>query len=88
VSPAVATGAAPPSPGQVPVSGLPKPYADVKVYVNGVKAQTLFVGIPYYLVGVTQVNFIVPPGTAAGTQPVVVVVADTPSNTAYLDVVR
>ncbi|HLW79428.1 MAG TPA: hypothetical protein VKU44_07490, partial [Terriglobia bacterium] len=86
VSPAVATGAAPPGPTQIPVSKLPKPLANVAVFVNGVQAQTSFIGIPYYLVGVTQVNFIVPPGTPAGTQPVTVTVGNAQSNTAYIDV--
>lgn len=86
VSPAVATGAAPPSPDQVPVSGLPHPFARVQVLVNGVPAQTSFAGIPYYLVGVAQINFIVPPGTPGCDQPVVVTVAGAPSNTAYLHI--
>jgi uncharacterized protein (TIGR03437 family) len=86
VSPAVATGAAPPSPDQVPVSGLPQPFARVQVSVNGVPAQTSFVGIPYFLVGVAQINFIVPPGTPTGDQPVTVTLAGVPSNTVYLNI--
>jgi uncharacterized protein (TIGR03437 family) len=86
VSPAVATGAAPPNPDQVPVSGLPHPFARVQVLVNGVQAQTSFVGIPYYLAGVTQVNFIVPPATPSGDQPVIVTVAGVPANTAYINI--
>lgn len=86
VTPAVATGAAPPNPDQVPVSGLPDPYAKVQVLVNGVPAQIAFAGIPYYLVGVTQINFIVPPGTPAGDQPVVVTLAGVPSNTGYITI--
>lgn len=86
VSPAVATGAAPPNPDQVPVSGLPVPYGKVQVLVNGVEAQILFAGIPYYLVGVTQINFIVPPGTPAGDQSVVVNIGGVSSNTGYITV--
>jgi uncharacterized protein (TIGR03437 family) len=86
VSPAVATGAAPPPPSQIPVSQLPQPLANVTVLVNGVPAQILFAGIPYYLAGVTQVNYVVPPGTPAGDQPVVVVLAGVQSNAAYLNV--
>jgi len=41
----------------------------VTVLVNGVAAENSFAGIPYYLAGVTQVNFIVPPGTPTGNQP-------------------
>ena len=54
VVPAVATGSAPPDPTQVPVSGLPKAMANVAVNVNGVPAQIIFAGIPYYLTGVAQ----------------------------------
>lgn len=86
VTPAVPTGAAPPGPDQVPVSGLPNPYARLQVFVNGVEAQTSFAGIPYYLVGVTQLNFIVPPGTPSGDQSVVVTLAGVPANTAYITV--
>ncbi len=45
------------------------------VLVNGVAAENSFAGIPYYLAGVTQVNFIVPPGTPTGNQPVTVTLA-------------
>jgi len=86
VSPAVATGAAPPNPDRVPVSGLPHPFARIQVLVNGVPAQISFAGIPYYLVGVTQVNFIVPAGTPSGDQQVIVTVAGVPGNTAYIHV--
>jgi uncharacterized protein (TIGR03437 family) len=58
----------------------------VAVLVNGVAAQITFAGIPYYLAGVTQVNFIVPPGTPAGDQPVTVTLAGVPSNTVYLNI--
>jgi uncharacterized protein (TIGR03437 family) len=86
VSPPVATGDAPPPPDQVSVSGLPSPFGAVKVLVNGMEATISFAGIPYYLVGVAQINFIVPPGTPAGDQAVVVSVGGVSSNTAYLTV--
>lgn len=86
VKPAVADGAAPPPPSQVGIGGLPAPVQPVNVYVGGVQAQTTFVGIPYYLVGVTQVNFIVPQGLTAGDQTVVVLVGNTVSGTAFLTV--
>ncbi len=70
----------------MPVSGLPSPYGSVHVYVNGVEAQISFAGIPYYLVGVTQINFIVPAGTPGGDQSVVVTVAGVASNTGYITV--
>ena len=86
VSPTVATGAAPPPPSQIPVTQLPQPLANVAVFVHGVEAQISFAGIPYYLAGVTQVNFIVPPGIPTGDQPVIVTLAGVPSNTAYIDI--
>jgi uncharacterized protein (TIGR03437 family) len=41
------------------------------VTVGGVKADVTFAGNPW-LVGVTQVNFTVPPSVTSGPQPVVV----------------
>lgn len=86
VNPRVADGAAPPPPSRVGVAGLPVPVQPVTVYVGGVAAQTTFTGIPYYLVGVTQVNFLVPPGVSAGDQPVVVAAGNAVSGTAFLTV--
>jgi len=70
---------------------LPAPQNTIKVTVNGVQASTTgceycFVGIPYFLVGVTQINFQVPSGIPAGRQPVVVSVNGLSSPPAYLNV--
>ncbi|MDQ6665791.1 MAG: hypothetical protein M3Z23_15535, partial [Acidobacteriota bacterium] len=46
----------------------------VSLTVGGVPATVVFTGIPSGLVGVTQVNFQVPPGVPLGVQPVVVTV--------------
>jgi uncharacterized protein (TIGR03437 family) len=42
------------------------------VTVGGIPATILFIGIPTALVGVTQVNFTIPPNVPTGTQPVIV----------------
>lgn len=70
VSPALITGAAPTS--ATPVNSLPQPRLPITVTVGGIPAAVQFIGIPYELVGVTQINFVIPANVAAGTQPVVV----------------
>lgn len=70
VSPTIPTGEAPPL--GTSVANLPAPLQSVIVTVGGVPAQIQFVGIPPTLVGVTQINFVVPTGLARGTQSVVV----------------
>ncbi len=82
VTPAIATGAAPTT-GTV-VTNLPRPAQNATVNVGGVPATVEFVGIPWGLVGVTQINFQVPSGVAIGTQPVVVNVAGVSSASANL----
>jgi uncharacterized protein (TIGR03437 family) len=54
------------------VSKLPRPRLPVTVTVGGAAATVAFVGIPPGLVGVTQLNFIVPTTVPVGVQPVVV----------------
>ena len=44
------------------------------VTVAGINAPLAFVGVPSGLTGVTQINFVVPPGVPSGTQNVVVTV--------------
>ena len=51
---------------------LPGIWQHTTVTIGGVPAQIDFVGIPWFLVGVTQINVTVPDGIAAGSQPVVV----------------
>lgn len=89
VTPAIATGSAPSS--STPLKNLPAPQSTITVTVNGVPASTTcsnscFVGIPYFLVGVTQINFQVPSGIPAGRWPVVVTVDGLPSPPAFLNV--
>ena len=73
VSPSIATGAAPSS--STPLSQLPAPVLSVGVKVGGVAVTSFpFIGIPPGLVGVTQINFQIPPDAPLGPQPVVVTV--------------
>jgi uncharacterized protein (TIGR03437 family) len=85
VTPSVATGAAPdPS---TPLANLPAPVQNTTMTVGGVPAGNItFVGIPWGLVGVVQVNYQVPSGVAPGPQPVVVSVGGVPSAAATLNI--
>ena len=84
VTPTLATGATPSA--RTALANLPKPRASYAVTVGGVPARVDFIGIPSGLVGVTQVNFEIPAGAAAGEQPVVVTVGGNPSNTAKIQI--
>jgi uncharacterized protein (TIGR03437 family) len=84
VSPSLATGSAPAA--GTPTSRLPKPRGALTVTVGSVPATTTFVGIPAGYVGVTQINFTVPPGLSAGVQPVVVTVGNASSAPAKLTI--
>jgi uncharacterized protein (TIGR03437 family) len=54
---------------------LPAPVLSVGVKVGGVAVTSFpFIGIPPGLVGVTQINFQIPPDAPLGPQPVVVTV--------------
>jgi uncharacterized protein (TIGR03437 family) len=83
VTPAIATGSAPAS--STPLSSLPAP-ANTTLTVDGVRATTSFIGIPYFLAGVVQINFEIPSGTPVGAQPVVVTVNGIFSVAAILNV--
>jgi uncharacterized protein (TIGR03437 family) len=72
VTPSLQTGFSPAS--GTALANLPKSYLPFSVTVGGVPAFLNFVGITPGVVGLTQVNFIVPPSVAAGVQPVVVTV--------------
>jgi uncharacterized protein (TIGR03437 family) len=58
----------------------------VTVTVAGQKASIAFYGIPAGLVGVTQINYVVPANTPLGVQPVVVTVGNVASQAANLTV--
>jgi uncharacterized protein (TIGR03437 family) len=84
VSPALATGTTPAA--TTPLAQLPKPQLPVTVTVAGQTASIAFKGIPSGLVGVTQVNYTVPPNTPPGVQEVVVTVGGVASQPAKLTV--
>ena len=70
VTPALPTGTTPSA--RTATARLPRPVAATqKVTVGGVAASIAFIGIPPGLVGVTQVNFVVPSSAPLGVQPVV-----------------
>jgi uncharacterized protein (TIGR03437 family) len=84
VSPPVATGDAPSA--DTPLSQLPAPALPVTVTVGGMPAPLAFVGIPPGLVGVTLINFQIPPDAPLGPQPVLVSIGDIPSSPVTLTV--
>ena len=80
----LATGSAP-SPS-IPVNQLPAPRGQFTLTVGGATVTPLFVGIPYGLVGVTQVNFTVPSNAPTGLQNVIVNVGGNKSITAKINI--
>lgn len=82
--PFLATGVSPPL--GTPVDQLPSPILPYSLTIGGVPATLDFIGIPYYLVGVTQINFTIPQNAPLGSQPVVVTVGDSTSVAAMLTV--
>jgi uncharacterized protein (TIGR03437 family) len=72
VSPAISDGAAPVA--STAITDLPKPLQSTSVSIGGAVANIDFIGIPWGLVGVTQINVQVPNGIAVGVQPVLVTV--------------
>ncbi len=72
-----------------PASGSPGPgttTATPVVTVGGTQAEVKFSGLSAQFVGLYQVNFVVPPATAAGTQSVTVSIHGVTSNSANLPV--
>ena len=84
VSPAIADGAAPP--WSTALADLPAPTQTTTVTIGGVEAKIDFIGIPWALVGVTQINVTVPTGIATGPQSVVVKVGGVASPPATITV--
>jgi uncharacterized protein (TIGR03437 family) len=83
-SPMIGTGA-PPS-DSTPLDKLPAPRQSLTMTIGGVPVSPFFVGIPYGLVGVTQVNFTVPANAPLGLQPVIVTVGGVASKAVALNV--
>ena len=87
VNPPIATGATPTT--DTPLSQLPAPrLKPFTITVAGTAVTPLFVGIPYGLVGETQVNFPVPANAPLGTQKVVVTVGTQSSVAATIGITQ
>jgi uncharacterized protein (TIGR03437 family) len=84
VTPSLATGATPAS--TTAVSNLPKPTQATTISVGGVSATIQFIGIPWGLVGVTQINYQIPANAPTGNQQVIVTVGGVASPAATLNV--
>ena len=82
MTPALATGTAPAA--GTALTSLPRPRLPVSVTVAGVQAFLQFIGVTPGVVGLTQVNLIVPRSVTAGIQPVVVTVGGVSSPPAHL----
>jgi len=85
VTPALITGR---TPTTTDINQMPAPMLPLSITVGGVDAITNFVGIPPGLVGVTQINFTIPPGAPLGPQPVVVTVGGVSSAPVTLNVTQ
>lgn len=85
VTPFLATGGSPTS--GTAIKNLPVPRLPVSITVGGVKAAITFAGIAPGLIGVSQINFTIPKGVAAGVQPVVVTVGGASSSGASIRIV-
>lgn len=84
VTPQIFSGFAPS--GTTAVTSLPVPLLPVSVTVGGAPAFIRFVGIPAGLVGVVQMNFVVPQSVASGPQQIVVTVNGVASPPATIQV--
>jgi len=84
VSPAIPDGAAPAT--STALADLPAPTERTTVTIGGAEATIDFIGIPWALVGVTQINVQVPNGIPTGVQPVVVMVGDVVSSPATITI--
>jgi uncharacterized protein (TIGR03437 family) len=71
-SPAVGTAFSPRS--GTSLANLPRPLQPVSVTIGGIPAFLEFIGITPGLIGVTQINILVPSSVPAGSQPLVVTV--------------
>ena len=84
VAPAIATGAAPPA--SAALDQLPRLTQPVKITIGGAPAPVVFAGIPIGLVGITQINFQVPPDAPLGDQPLIVWIGDQAAKTVTVTV--
>ncbi len=71
-----------------PLGNLPQPHQPATVMVGGLPATIQFIGVPFGLAGVTQVNFTIPQNIAAGRQQVVVAVGGSQSQPALVTITQ
>jgi uncharacterized protein (TIGR03437 family) len=84
-TPATLTGSVTPATG----SSFPAPSATVSVSIGGIDARILYAGeAPGLIAGVLQVNAVVPAGTPAGNQPVVLTVGGVGSPSSVTAVIQ
>ncbi|MFN7924731.1 MAG: IPT/TIG domain-containing protein [Bryobacteraceae bacterium] len=76
----VGSGDPPPSEGVIAAS------APVSVIVEGAETEATFAGLAPGLVGIYQINFVVPPGLGSGLRPLRIKVAGVPSNIVLLPI--
>ena len=61
---------------------------NVMVTVGGIAGTTVFAGVPPWSIGVTQVNFTIPPDAPLGVQPVVMSVGSASSAPVFITVTQ
>jgi uncharacterized protein (TIGR03437 family) len=83
VSPALFTGSAPTT---TSVAALPKPVQTPLIMVGGLPATADFVGVPTGLVGVVQINIVVPANVGLGVQPVAIKIGSQVSGNALITI--
>jgi uncharacterized protein (TIGR03437 family) len=84
VTPTLVTGATPPA--GTALSQFPQSRQPLTMTIGGKPAKIVFTGIVTGLIGITQVNFTIPPDLAPGLQPVVVTVGGVSSAPVNLNV--
>jgi len=85
VTPTLVSGATPPS--GTSLANFPQSRQPLTMTIGGEQAKIVFNGIVTGLIGVTQVNFTIPPDLSPGPQPVVVTVGGVASTPVNLTVV-
>ncbi len=86
LTPTLPTGNTPSS--DTSLNNLPQPRQPVTLTVGGLTAKILFLGVPFGLSGVTQINFTIPQNAAPGPQQVVVSVGVVQSEAALLTITQ
>jgi len=69
-----------------PIAQLPRPLLPVSATIGGAQVFIQFAGVAPGLIGVTQVNLLIPASVPTGLQPVVITINGVPSNPALVTV--